>query len=88
MGQNARASLVAHLNKLCQVVLGIHVGGKCHPRETGTGRTLINSQLWLHFLGLQDNGLQAEAFGTCPVNPPLQVGIPMQAKIPNLRRHK
>lgn len=28
------------------------------------------------FLGLQDNGLQAGAFGTCPVNLPMQVVIP------------
>lgn len=28
------------------------------------------------FLWVQDNGLQAEAFGTCPGNAPMQVGIP------------
>lgn len=28
------------------------------------------------FPRVQDNGLQAEAFGTCPGNVPMQAGIP------------
>lgn len=48
MGQNVWASLVAHLNKLCEVVLGMHAEGNVIPEKLGHAELLSTYSLaWI-----------------------------------------
>lgn len=58
-------------------MLGIHTGGNVTQRNWDR-QNFYQLPALAALLWVQDNGLQAEAFGTCPVNAPMQVGIPGQ----------
>lgn len=66
MGQNARASLVAHLNKLCQVVLGIHVGGKMSPQRNWDRQNFDQLPALAAFFGFAGQWAAGRSFWDVP----------------------